>query len=463
MAATIYPTGVTIYNPEKYWNGLTVFQAAGHGAMLIDMTGTEHKLWRGIQGFPNPNKILPGGYVMGNLGERNINYGYQDNTELVIVDWDGNVKWQFNKHEFVEDPGEEAQWMARQHHDYQREGSPVGYYSPELTPKVEGGNTLILAHRNVHKPEISDKPLVDDVILEINWEGEIIWEWLLSDHFDAIGLSESAKNTLARHPNMYSLRGKKNNAGDWAHVNSMSTLGPNKWYDTGDQRFHPENIIIDSRDLNFSAIIDKKTGEFVWKIGPYYDTAELKHLGWIIGQHNVHMIPRGLPGEGNILIFDNGGWAGFGEPNPGSPTGAKNARRDFSRVLELDPTTYEIVWQYTPKEAGFTIPIDAQRFYSGFISGMQRLPNGNTLICEGSNGRVFEVTKEHELIWEFVSPYIDSRFNMNVVYRAYRVPYEWVPQIQNVSEKAIEKVDKQAFRVPGAAAKGIIDDTTIKK
>ena len=52
----------------------------------------------------------------------------------------------------------------------------------------------------------------------------------------------------------------------------------------------------------------------------------------------------------------------------------------------------KIVWQYTPSEAGFLVPMDSNRFYSPFISGMQRLPNGNTLITEGSNGRVFEVT-----------------------------------------------------------------------
>ena len=96
----------------------------------------------------------------------------------------------------------------------------------------------------------------------------------------------------------------------------MSVLGPNKWYDAGDKRFHPDNIIIDCRDANIILIIEKATGNIVWKIGPYFDqTPELRKLGWIIGQHHAHMIPRGLPGEGNILIYDNGGWAGYYAPN----------------------------------------------------------------------------------------------------------------------------------------------------
>ena len=89
-----------------------------------------------------------------------------------------------------------------------------------------------------------------------------------------------------------------------------------------------------------------------------------------------------------------------------------------------------------------------------FISGMQRLPNGNTLITEGSDGRVFEVTKDHELVWEFISPYWGQKLPMNMVYRAYRVPYEWVPQLGKQEETPIERIDVNAFRMPGAAALG---------
>ncbi len=75
-------------------------------------------------------------------------------------------------------------------------GNPVGYYAPELEPKTDSGNTLILAHKNVHNPNISDKPLLDDVIIEVDWEGNIIWEWAVSDHFEELGFDESAKNVL---------------------------------------------------------------------------------------------------------------------------------------------------------------------------------------------------------------------------------------------------------------------------
>lgn len=447
---SIYPTGATIYNPEKCWGGYTVFQAKEVGAMVIDMNGSEVQLWKGLQGFPN--KILPGGYVMGSLGERNNKYGMQDQIDLVQVDWEGNIVWKFDQYEYIEDPGEEGRWMARQHHDFQREGNPVGYYVPGMDPLVDKGNTMLISHKNLVNPDISDKRLVDDTIIEVNWEGDIVWEWVCSEHYKQMGFTEEAKNILSRNPNMRPVDG---GVGDWMHINSMSLLGPNKWYSAGDKRFHPDNIIWCGRETDIIAIIDKKSSDIVWQVGPDYDTTpELCRLGWIIGQHHAHMIPEGLPGAGNILVFDNGGWAGYGAPNPGSPTGFQNALRDYSRVLEFDPTTLSIVWQYTPLEAGFIKPVDANRFYSPFISSAQRLPNGNTLIAEGSGGRIFEVTAEHETVWEYISPYWGKQMNINMVYRAYRVPYEWIPQLEQPVEKPIQRIEVTSFRVPGAAEIG---------
>ncbi|MDA8337623.1 MAG: aryl-sulfate sulfotransferase [Peptococcaceae bacterium] len=455
---SIYPTGATIYDPEQCWNGYTIYQAPGVGALLINMNGAEVKLWKNLHGFPN--KLLPGGYVLGSTGERNNAFGLQDKIDLIQVDWDGKIAWKFNQYEFIEDPGEDAQWMARQHHDFQREGNPVGYYVPGMDPYVDKGNTLILCHKDVRNPKISDKLLLDDAIIEVTRDGNIVWEWVCNEHFDELGFSEDAKNILYRDPNVRKAGG---GIGDWMHINSMSVLGPNKWYDAGDERFHPDNIIWDARETNILAIVDKSNGKIVWKVGPDYNASkELKKLGWIIGQHHVHMIPRGLPGEGNILIFDNGGWAGYGVPNPGSPTGFHNALRDYSRVLEVDPTTLEIVWKYTPIEAGLVHPLDSNRFYSPFISSAQRLPNGNTLITEGSGGRLIEITPDHDIVWEYINPYKAKEISMNMVYRAYRAPYEWVPQLETPVETPIKRIDVTTFRVPGGAPPGCQNTTGVE-
>ena len=89
------------------------------------------------------------------------------------------------------------------------------------------------------------------------------------------------------------------------------------------------------------------------------------------------MIPHTLPGGGNILVFDNGGWGGYDVPNPGAPTGVKAALRDYSRVLEIDPVAMRSLWQYTPTEAGFLAPMDSNRFYSPSSAVCGVLPSSN--------------------------------------------------------------------------------------
>jgi len=448
---TVFPTGVTLYRPDLAWSGYTLLQAAEVGALLIDPSGREVQLWKGLQGFPN--KLLPGGQVFGSTGQRDPRVAVQDQVDLVQVDWDGNVVWKFDRLEEVDDPGQARRWVARQHHDFQREGNSVGYYVPGQDPQTDSGKTLILVHEDVSNREISDKLLLDDRIIEVDWQGNILWSWSPNEHFDELGFDAAAKAALHRDPN---IRPSGGGIGDWLHINSVSWVGENQWYDGGDERFHPDNIIWDSREANIIAITSHATGKIVWKVGPRYDVTEAeRELGWIIGQHHAHIIPKALPGAGNLLVFDNGGWAGYGEPNPGSPSGKLNVLRDYSRVLEIDPITLRIVWQYTPKEAGFVQPLDAVRFYSPFISSAQRLPNGNTLITEGSDGRIIEVTADHQLVWEYISPYWGrGHLSLNLVYRAYRYPYSWIPQLTPPVETPIIPLDKTIFRVPGAAPIG---------
>jgi hypothetical protein len=444
MPPSIYPTGTTMYYPDKCWNGFTLFQSELHsensrGAVLIDMNGNVVNRWQGLDGFPN--KMLSNGNIMGSTGVRNPKYGYQDMLDLVEVDWNGNIVWKFDKFERVKDPKQKPRWMARQHHDYQREGNPVGYYVPKMNAKAGGGKTLILCHRNLTNPKISDKTLIDDVIIEVDRQGKITWEWVCNDHFNEMGFDAQAKKTLKLKPGIGMMTGGK---GDWMHMNSISTLGPNRLYDKGDKRFHPDNIIWDGRQTNIIAVIDRKTGKIVWQLGPYFTANEkLKKIGQIIGQHHAHMIPRGLKGAGNLLIFDNGGAAGYGAPNPTSPEGIDNAKRDFSRVLELDPVTLEVKWLYPPPGPG------GSRLYSAFVSSTQRLPNGNTLITEGNGGRIIEVTPKQEIVWEYVSPFKHRRLKFSLLYRAYRVPYAWAPKAGEPMEKAVPRIDNSQFKVPG--------------
>jgi outer membrane protein assembly factor BamB len=112
-------------------------------------------------------------------------------------------------------------------------------------------------------------------------------------------------------------------------------------------------------------------------LDPETERLEWAARGSWLGQHDPDILPNG-----NILLFDNYGW--FEKPE------------GRSRVIEFDPQTMEIVWQYagTPE----------QPFESLIRASQQRLANGNTLITESSGGRLLEVTPAGEIVWQFVNP-----------------------------------------------------------
>ncbi|MDY6820849.1 MAG: arylsulfotransferase family protein [Deferribacterota bacterium] len=416
-------SGLQKYDEDKTCKGYTLLTPIPMLAMenqkirLIDMDGKVVKTF-GIYAFPA--KMLPGGYLIGRDGYEGIDI--MDSKTILEVDWNGNVLWSFDR--WWQD--ENGVWYSRQHHDYEREGFPTGYYSPYVNPKPLEGSTLVLAHEYVDFPLVTDRKLIDDVIYEVDENGNLVppeeggFFWRTTDHFDELGFDEDAIEAMRRSARNYE-------AYDWFHMNSISLLGENKWYDQGDERFNPENIMISSRNTNIVAIIDRDTGKIVWQIGPEYENEPYSKLGKIIGQHHPHMIQKGLDGAGNILVFDNGGAAGFGSflDIEALPNIFPSDLRFFSRVIEFDPITYEIKWEYIDRFA-LTIPLSGEfhRFFSVYISSAQRLPNGNTLIDEGATGRIIEVTKDGEVVWEYISPYVGLSFN--AVYRAYRVPPKWL-------------------------------------
>ena len=436
---SVYPTGTTKYVPEKCQSGYTLFPGQKKGAVLIDMNGRIVRFYKDFQGMPN--KMIRGGYLFGALGRRDHTAAYQDYTDLTEIDWDGNIAWTYNRTEYVEDKGRAPQWVARQHHDFQLEGNPVGYPVPGQETAPDFGKIMVLTHANVRDPRVSDELLMEDVVRIVDREGNLLWDWHLLDHYDEFGLTDQQKQVIHDHPNMQNSRPE--GEGDFFHVNSVSWIGPNRWYDAGDERFHPENIILSSRETNIMFIVDHETGRIVWKLGPDYREVP---FGTLIGMHHAHVIPKGLPGEGNILVYDNGGWAGYGEPTQVSPIGLKVDRRDYSRILEFNPQTLEVVWQFGPEDLGGPEPFHQNWFYSPLVSNTQRLANGNTLIIEGTEGRIMEVTPAKEVVWEYTYPYVEN----DILYRAYRIPYDWIPQLEKPEEIPVTPPQNDQFVLPGA-------------
>ena len=361
------------------------------------------------------------------------------------------------------------------HHDFQVEGNPVGYWAPGHRAKKDG-EILILANYAPPKAQTdgtldedcveysrgyspfngcynisSDMRLYGEVIYELDNKGNIKWSWYAFEHFEAgrwsdtdmgMGFSDTAKDAI-HHFNGNNIAWIGENCNDYQHFNNINRLGPNKWWSKyGDWRFHPDNIIFDARSNNIMGIIARhdgggySEGDVVWRLGPTYTPGEPGwELGTLIGMHHAHMIPKGLPGAGDILVFDNGGNAGFGPLLPGLEGTYPNTFRDFSRVIQFNPITLKKTWEYhkvtwadDPGDDGLWTG-NERKFNSIFISGAQRLPNGNTLITSGAEARVFEVTPKGEVVWDYHSPYAGlmlGQFPGNFVYRAYRVPKHWV-------------------------------------
>ena len=325
---SVFPHGTTIYKPEKCWSGYTVFgtEVESEGTVLIDMNGNVVKQWKDICQAEHPPKMLKGGYLAGAKrpapDKKGRVWGDPSSTDLVIVDWNDKVVRNIPR--------------AGLHHDYQFQGNPVGYHVPGMPLDNYKGNVLVLSHKFTHNQYISDKELYDDYLVEVDAAGNVIWEWVASEHFDEMEFPLDFKKTMYKFPTYSMTRTPGRKGGDWIHVNAAPYLGPNKWWDEDPKKyavFNPENIIISCRQTNTNFIIEKKTGKVVWQVGPefYRDSVwefggkkykrALYKLGQIIGQHHTHMIPKGLPGEGNILVYDNGGYAGYGKRNPGAPPG----------------------------------------------------------------------------------------------------------------------------------------------
>ena len=439
-AQTVYPTGTTIYDPARAWSGYTVLSPLNTPAVIvIDMNGNVVKQWDGfVNSAGGPARVFPGGFVMAANGS---NPPRQESLELVQRDFDGKILWRFDRNQEIQTRDGKTIWSARQHHDWQREDYPAGYYSPEANPSIQsGGNTLVLTHINHRKPAIADAPLEDDRLIEVSPAGEIVWEWVASDHVEEFGFSPAARAAIKAASLTNPGRGGVNaerGSFDWLHINAASYVGPNHWFDEGDRRFAPNHVIISSRQASFVAIVGRD-GKIVWRIGPdFLESKELRSIRQIIGQHHPHIIPKGLPGAGNLMVFDNGGSSGYGAPTPVSPDGSAIYQRAGSRVLEISPKTLDLVWSYT-----------GPRLFSTNISGAQRLPNGNTLITEGAPGRLLEVTSDRKIVWEYIYPVFSGANATNGVYRGYRVPYGWIPQLTRPAEHAVVPPPIGSFRVP---------------
>ncbi|PKB71028.1 MAG: aryl sulfotransferase [SAR202 cluster bacterium Io17-Chloro-G6] len=271
--------------------------------------------------------------------------------------WDRFLAWnRFKGGVMLEaTPAGEIVWEhhdREHHHDARRTESGGAVY---LTVEEMPRDLAAKVKGGVPEP---DSAMWADVIVEVDAAGDRVWEWHAAEHLD-VETDVITFNDLRD---------------EWSHGNTVVPLPDGR-------------VMFSFRNISTVGIIDKASNEIVWKLG--YET--------LAQQHDPSMLAIG-----NILIFDNGSHRGQ-EPLPSS------------RVIEIDPNTNQILWEYRDNPA--------YNFFSPYISGARRLVNGNTLITEGMFGRMFQVTPEGEVVWEYINPHFFTDTENLVANRVFRATH----------------------------------------
>lgn len=389
-------------------NGYTLYTPlTSPTTYLIDNSGDVVHTW--LSQYPPGNSVyllenrnllrtlrLPGGAgAPGGVGG-----GVEERT------WDGDPVW------FFEHLGDDY----IHHHDVER---------------LPNGNVLMIVWRfktvaqaiaaGRNPAWIQGSEFLSEEIIEVEptgpTSGNIVWQWNLWDHliqdFDP---TKDNYGVVADHPELLDVNFPPEPTSDWIHMNAI------------DYNAELDQILVSSPFLNEVWVIDHSTttaeaaghtggnsgrgGDLLYRWGnPLAYGAGTSSDQTLFGQHNVQWIDEGNPGAGNILVFNNG------VNRPGG---------NYSSVDEIVPPVdgagnYDLTpgsaygpaaptWSYTAD-----VPTD---FYSSFISGAQRLPNGNTLICSGAHGYFFEVTADKDQVWEYQNEFPSP--SQNRVFRAER-------------------------------------------
>ncbi|EAR14731.1 hypothetical protein RB2501_10412 [Robiginitalea biformata HTCC2501] len=451
-------TGLTaqrglIVNTDRDTEGYVLFEPSSDTTtFLIDKAGRVVHRWDSELNSMN-SYLLPNGHLL--RLERDEDFptfaaGGQAGR-VREYDWDGNMLWDY----------ELATETELIHHDI--EPMPNGNIlaiAYEVMPVEEA---IAMGRDPERLPRAG---LWLDQVVEIRPTypkgGEIVWEWHMKDHlvqdFDP---SKANYGDPSEHPRKIDINFHSTEEGDGPppteeQVKQMIKNGMATSNATVDNRgsdithtnaidYHPglDQIALSSPGMNEIFIIDHSTtteeargrsggnqghgGDLLYRWGnPQNYGLGTPDDRVLFGQHDIRWIPEGQPGAGRLMVYNNDPhdgkaklptvWAGFQNAKPPEFAMAVGDVGNFSEVLELEPPTdadgayvLDAGGTFGPEEPAWTYRApDLYSFYSAFISGAHRLPNGNTFITEGMKGRFFEVSPDNEIVWEYWNPYMGT-------------------------------------------------------
>ncbi|GEM_PF-923784 len=409
--AWILPAQVLVLNDIRATEGYRLVARLNEtDATLIDKNDNVVHRWTSKYQLSSVAYLMPNGDLLRTciMGNPTITAGGAAGR-IELLAWDSSVTWAY----------EYNLPNATTHHDV------------KLLPN---GNFLILIWEYVTRDEaiaagidpghVTSKGIFFESLIEVKpkegFGGDIVWKWRLLDHMvQDIDPNKPNYGTASEHPELVNVHFAANpSTADWFHANGID--------------YNPDldQIVISVRAISEVWIIDHSTtteeaashsggrqgkgGDLLYRWGnPGVWGGGGADRQQIDVQHNAHWIKPGLQGSGHLLIFSN--------LIPG--------QSQKSRVVEIelpllpDGSYYReegkefgpdgFVWSYesaTPND-----------FYSSFISGAERLPNGNTLICSGGQGRILEVTPEKEVLWDYWDGGVGNTQRVNI-FRSYWYP-----------------------------------------
>lgn len=381
--------GVRLNTPDASPGYTLIAPFGGQETFLIDLKGDVVHSWKTERKPSQAAYLLPDGSLLRTAKIPSETFKVKGGPAGGIqkFDWDGNLIWDY----VISDSGRLS------HHDIE---------------PLPNGNVLVVAWELKTRDEaiasgrdpqkLDGDALWPEVVLEIQPvgknDGKVIWKWHLWDHLiQSFDKSKPNYGEVADHPERIDLNYVDRPIADWIHMNSI------------DYSPQLDQILLCGRTFDEIWVIDHSTtteearsssggrhgkgGDVLYRWGnPFAYFAGSPFDQKLFGQHDPHWIPQGLPGAGNILIFNNG---------------SDRDQRAFSTVDELQPPLTKTGSYFRRKSEPFGPEKltwqfkDEGSLYSQRVSGAQRMPNGNTLICSGETGHVFEVSPGGAVVWDY--------------------------------------------------------------
>ncbi len=411
-------------NDEGAFEGYTLFAPLrSTTTYLINMAGQVVHTWESAYDPGQSAYLLDCGDLLrcARDPENPVFHGGGLGGRVQRTDWDGHVVWEYAY----------SNEQHCQHHDIAR---------------LPNGNVLMIAWERKTEEEalaagrdpalLQGGELWPDHVIEVEpctqGGGEIVWQWHVWDHLiQDHDPTKANYGEVADHPELIDVNFSATPGplppAELRRLQSLGYIGGSPAHGRGEMRpdwnhtnaiaYNAEldQIVLTVLGFNEIWVIDHSTttaeaashsggrsgrgGDLLYRWGnPKAYRADTAADQQLFGPHDGHWVASGPPGEGHLLVFNNG---------LGRPDG------DYSSVIELTPPV-DAAGQYILDKAAGYGPAEAAwhytsprklDFFSERVSGAQRLPNGNTLICSGEGGRFFEVDAHERIVWEYVNPF----------------------------------------------------------